>query len=74
MTIVKVQLPLMSTRPDAAIIGLVYAKGKRHLVEQPIDGMTRKLLGGDAKGFFEAEYLASKGIWSIGKRVEDREW
>lgn len=70
--IVKVQLPIVTTDPHEP--ALVYAKGKKKLVQQQLDHGTRKAMGEDMKAFFEAEFSFTKQVWGIGKRVKDRDW
>lgn len=57
--IVKVQLALLTNDPRHRAgggFGLVYAKGKRLLVEQPLPSVTVKALGSDVTGYFLAEH------------------
>ena len=68
--IVKVQVPLISN--DPAEHALVYAEGRKRVVQQPLDYTTKQLMGDDSKAFFEAEFR--RGKWTIGKRVKDRDW
>jgi hypothetical protein len=70
--IVKVQVPLIAN--DPAEVALVYAKGRKKMVQQRLDYTTKKLMGTDLKAFFEAEYHHATGKWTIGKRVKDRDW
>jgi hypothetical protein len=70
--IVKVQLPLSSNDPEQRDLALVYAEGRRCMVQQPIDAATRAAMGGDVKAFFKADY--KRGTWKIGERVDDGEW
>jgi len=70
--IVKVQLPLSTNDPDQRDFALVYAEGRRCMVQQRIDPGTRAAMGGDVKAFFEADY--KRGAWKIGSRVGDRRW
>ncbi|MBO4228372.1 hypothetical protein [Bradyrhizobium neotropicale] len=70
--IVKVQLPLTSNDPRK--LALVYAKGRKNMVQQPLDAITRKLMGADFKAFFEAEYQPARGTWLIGERVGHQDW
>ena len=68
--VVKVQLPL--NNPDA--LPAVYGNGYLHLVQQPVDDATKVAMGGDVKGFFEADFDFATDRWVIGGRVEDRSW
>ncbi len=70
--IVKVQVPLIANDPAGE--ALVYAKGRKKMVQQRLDYTTKKLMGTDLKAFFEAEYHHATGKWTIGKRVKDRDW
>lgn len=72
--IVKVQIPFESNDPAQFGLALVYAKDRRRMVQQKIDQTTKVLMGDDVKAFFEAEYRASLGRWTIGRRVKDRDW
>jgi len=72
--IVKVQVPLASNQPIRGMEhGLVYAEGRKNMVEQPLPPPVVKALEGDAKGYFEAVWSSTVG-WAIGKRVEDQLW
>ena len=68
--IVKVQIPLVTNDPVEC--ALVYAKGRKNIVQQPLGGTTKKLMGDDKKAFFEAKFR--QGKWTIGKRVTDQAW
>lgn len=70
--IVKVQVPLAG-----AAVGtercLVYAKGRKHVSEQPIPDAARKALGDDPKGYFNGTWSSIVG-WAIADRVKDQDW
>lgn len=68
MTIVKVQVALFPAGAPA----LVYAKGKRNMVQQEISQGARDALKGDAKGYFEAEFDGKE--WKIGSRTMPQAW
>ena len=70
--IVKVQVPIFTNDPQAQ--ALIYAKDGRHLVQQSLDYQTVVALNGDLKAYFHAEFIPSTGKWSIGERVQDRDW
>lgn len=70
--IVKVQKPVVTNDPRQ--LALVYAKGRKFYVQQPLDPATDKAMGEDKKAFFEAEFIHVRNQWSIGKRVSDRDW
>lgn len=73
--IVKVQRPFaMSENAAHAGMALVYAKGRTNIVQQRLDRATEIAMGDAFKAFFEAEYRQSRGQWSIGRRVADRDW
>jgi hypothetical protein len=72
--IVKVQLPVSSTVPAMADQALVYDEDRKRIVLQPLDRDTRMIMGDLVKAFFEADYRATDGTWTIGKRVKDRDW
>ena len=71
MTIVKVQRPVVTNDPSAP--GLVYAKGRKGMIQQRLDATTVAAMGDDFKAFFLAD-LRPNGLWDIGKRIEDQEW
>jgi hypothetical protein len=54
--IVKVQLPILTNDPAMLDLALVYAEGRRCMVQQPIDAATRAAMDGDVKAFFKADY------------------
>jgi hypothetical protein len=70
--IVKVQVPITASEADQ--MPLVYAKGHRLMVQQPLDLATKRAMGADFKAFFKAEYRPTLRRWSIGTRVKDRDW
>jgi len=73
-TIVKVQVPLASNQPIRGMEhGLVYAEGRKNMVEQLLPRDVTKALNGDFKGYFEAFWSSTVG-WAIGKRVEEQPW
>jgi hypothetical protein len=71
--IVKVQKALASNDPALMELALIYAKGRKCMVEQRLSDAVNAVMGADVKAFFEAEWLEI-GRWSIGKRVADRDW
>ena len=68
--IVKVQIFVHAKHGELPV---VFAKGHKWKA-QPLDHATKIAMGDDTCAFFDAEYQHSTGRWSIGKRVEDREW
>lgn len=70
MTIVKVQLPLVSSHPNA--LALVYAEGHDRLTHQPLRAETVNAMAGYSKAFFEAEWVVDH--WRIGARAEWQDW
>jgi hypothetical protein len=68
--IVKVQLALN----DPSALPLVYAEGRKNMVQQSLDATTKRAMGDDVKAFFQAEFRHTVGQWAIGKRVKDRSW
>jgi hypothetical protein len=70
--IVKVQIPLATNDPGQTQKALVYAEGRRLVMQQKLDHATQSQMGNDLKAYFEAEYR--HGRWAIGHRVTDREW
>lgn len=71
MTIVKVQRPIVTN--DPAFPGLVYAKGRKGMIQQRLDVATLKAMGNDYTAFFVAE-LKLNGQWQIRQRVGDQKW
>lgn len=71
MTIVKVQRPIVTNDPAAP--ALVYAKGRKGMIQQRLDAATLSAMGNDFKAFFMAE-LSHNGKWQIGKRIEHQTW
>ena len=71
MTIVKVQRPVVTN--DPASPALVYAKGRKGMIQQRLDAATLKAMGDDYKAYFVAE-LKLNGQWQIGQRVGDQRW
>lgn len=72
MTIVKVQVPIVSTSPHAG--ALVYAEGGKRMVEQPITPELVTKLGARLKGYFAAEWDRARQCWQIGEPVADQSW
>lgn len=72
MAIVKVQVPLAGAAVGSGKC-LVYAEGRKNMVEQPVPAHVIKALKGDLKGYFQAQYSSVVG-WAIGDRVSDRPW
>jgi hypothetical protein len=70
--VVKVQIPLTTNDPKAP--ALIYDKHEKNVAKQSLDYGTLKALGDDVKGFFEGEWHATTGKWSLGRRVKDRKW
>lgn len=70
--IVKVQLPISISDPAFANLALVYEEGRKRVVHQPLEKVTRIAMGDDVKAFFHAQF--SEGRWVIGRRVKDRDW
>lgn len=70
MTIVKVQLPLVTNVAEAP--ALVYGEGHLFMTQQVLDAETLKAMENDVKAFFEAAFF--KGKWKIGKRVAYQDW
>ena len=74
MAIVKVQVPLFSSRPreQRPDVGLVYAKGHQNMREQRLTPAVLAALGDSPKGFFEATF--TDGAWDIGRPVGWQSW
>ncbi|MET3969129.1 hypothetical protein [Bradyrhizobium sp. S3.9.1] len=72
MTIVKVQVALATNDPDFADMALIYAEEHKFVTEQRLHPAVRRLMNGDAKAFFDANFRS--GRWDIGNRVEDQDW
>jgi hypothetical protein len=72
--IVKVQKALASNDPTLMDVALIYAKGRRCMVQQRLDFAANTAMGDDVKAFFEGDFRPSVGSWKIGKRVADRDW
>ncbi|MEY9179690.1 hypothetical protein [Bradyrhizobium sp. USDA 313] len=72
MTIIKVQVTLATNDPDLADMALIYAEDRKFMTQQRLHPAVRRLMNGDAKAFFEANFRS--GRWEIGKRVEDQDW
>ena len=70
MTIVKVQVPLMSTDPTNP--ALIYAEHRQGMTQQLLDPVVLEQMNGAPKAFFEA-HLGADG-WIIGERVPDQNW
>ena len=70
MTIVKVQLPLISSHPNA--LAMVYAKGHERVSHQPLNAATITAMFGHPKAFFEAQW--EDDHWKIGPRTEWQDW
>ena len=70
--IVKLQRPLLTTRPP---MWLAYGK-TRHpkwfLAERDLPGPVLTAMGDDPKGYFEA--TVAKGKLVVGERVDDQPW
>jgi hypothetical protein len=69
--IIKVQVPLGGAAVETGTC-LVYGRGHKHLVEQPVPEDARKALKGDPKGYFKAVW--SGMVWDISERVADQNW
>lgn len=67
--IVKVQVPIVGNKS----LCLVYAKGRRNMVEQPVPDAARKALNGDLKGYFKGTWSSVVG-WAINERVAAQDW
>ena len=70
MTIVKVQLPLVTNIAETP--ALVYGEGHLFMTQQVLDAETLKAMENDVKAFFEAAFV--NGKWKIGKRVAYQDW
>jgi hypothetical protein len=70
--IVKVQIPLASTDPN--VKPMIYDRHRKHMTFQVLDTMTKKSLGSDVKGYFDAEWSSRKEQWQLGRRTKDRDW
>ena len=68
--IVKVQIPLAGGVRGR---GMVYAKGRSRMTEQPIPPRVLAELAGIAKGFYSATYDRAEG-WTIGDKADDQDW
>jgi hypothetical protein len=69
--IVKVQVPLVSTRPRAGSV-LVYDHRRVHLLEQIVDEKILAFIGDRRKAYFNATWTGA--IWEIGEKVGDQPW
>ncbi len=67
--IVKVQVPIIGD-PGTC---LVYAKGHKHVRQQPLTNDVREKLKGDLKGYFKGAWSSIVG-WGISERVADQDW
>lgn len=70
IAIVKVQVPIATNDPNRP--ALVYAKGRKYMVQQKLDGRVDAVMKQTPKAFFEAEF--NNGVWKIGKQVPDQNW
>jgi hypothetical protein len=70
--IVKVQIPLISNDPN--VLPMIYDRHRKHMTFQPLDAMTKRYLGADVKGYFEAEWSSRNEQWQLGRRTKDRDW
>lgn len=75
MTIVKVQIPLMSTDPNVQY--LVYAKGRTNMVEQPIPKKVLQAIRQSSspfKGYFDATWDSERNRWDIHNYAPWQDW
>ena len=70
--IVKVQLPVATSRTLPPSEALVYAEGRKNLAVQKIPLWVVSIIRDTLKGFFEAELV--DGRWQIIKHVADQSW
>jgi hypothetical protein len=62
MELVKVRTALATSHlEDLEGSALVYDKGRKRLVQQPLDAATKEAMGDDVRAFFEAEYRPAVG-------------
>lgn len=72
MTIVKVQIPLVTNDPNA--LALVYDEHQKHMLQQPLDAETSAAMGAEVKAYFEAVWHPGDRQWRIGPRVRAQPW
>lgn len=72
MVVVKVQLPIYSSDPDAP--ALIYPEDRSGMAMQALDDATRIAMGDDVKAFFNAELDSDGERWKIGARVSWQNW
>lgn len=65
--IVKVQ-----TSADGGPLVLVYAKGRRHVRQEPMPKLAAEM-GPLCKRFYHAT-ITGTGYWTLGQRAPDQEW
>jgi hypothetical protein len=70
MTIVKVQTPMATNDPFER--ALVYAKGRRTMVQQSLTDRERGMMGSTAKAYFDADFDGKR--WKLLRRVPDQLW
>lgn len=69
--IVKVQVPIASSVPRGSV-GLVYAAGRKRMVEQELPEAVLAAMDGKPKAFFEADWTGR--LWTIGKPAPWQAW
>jgi hypothetical protein len=70
MPIVKVQVPLATNDPNTP--ALIYDEFKTRMTQQSLDDATLKLMAGEPKAFFEAQWFDMR--WQLGKRAAWQDW
>ena len=54
--------------------GMVYAEGRRSMVEQLLPASVLAELGHERWGYFQAEWTGVSAGWQIGERSADENW
>ena len=67
--IVKVQVPIIGDKSQV----LIYDRGRKHMVHQPLTNDVKARLKGDLKGYFKGAWSSIVG-WGISERVPDQDW
>jgi hypothetical protein len=68
--IIKVQVPLS----DPAAAWLAYSADLQRMAFFEPSEAVKAALGGDPKGYFEAQWMDATGTFEIGKRVAEQPW
>jgi hypothetical protein len=70
MTIVKVQIPLVSSDPDAP--AMIYDELFTHMTQQHLDIATLHQMAGEPKVYFNATWSGES--WQLGVRAANQKW